>query len=134
MWPYVKYILLGCIKLLNICFYLCSVVSKFNWQYQCHNKNGFYYGFWTTTYNFEILYRDNGEGFWGVLKDIFFRNQTRFFFKYFLKNKFPNFVHFFFIFFPISFERMIPYLSILLLLFKKSPFHIGTFISFFAML
>ena len=109
------------------------------WQYQSHNNKGFYYGFWTTTYSFEIWYRDIGEGFWRVFKDPFSQInldsfQIPVFSNFFSKKIFFEYCIRFFFYFMISFERMIPYLSIFLLLFKRSPFHIGTFISFVAML
>ena len=46
-----------------IFFHLSSAVNKFMWQYLCHNKNGFYYGFLRTIYSFKIWYRDTRKGF-----------------------------------------------------------------------
>ena len=72
LWPYVRWFLQGHIKTLNICFHLNSLISnKFMGQCECCNKNGLYWGFLTTTYSFEIWYRDAREGFWGILKAIF---------------------------------------------------------------
>ena len=125
----------GYIKILNICFHVCFVVNKFMWQYQCHNKNGFYYWLWTTTFIFEIWYRDIGKSSWAVLKDIFLQINPDFFQIFFPKKNFRFFfTRNFFFYFIISFELMITYLSILLSLFKRSPFHTGTFISFVAMI
>ena len=64
---------------------------------------------------------------------IFFHKSIHFFFKYFSKNFFPKFCTRIFFYYMTSFEQMIPYLSIFLL-FKWSPFHIGTFLSFVVML
>ena len=101
LWPYIRYILQSCIKLLNIFFHLSYVVHKFMCEYQCHNKNEFYYGFSTTTYSFEIKYRDIEEGFCGVVKDFSSQINSDFFSNIFLKIFFPNFVLEFFLFHDI---------------------------------
>ena len=46
MWPYVRYFLHRHIKILNICFNVCSFVYRFMCQY--HNKNDFNLEFLTT--------------------------------------------------------------------------------------
>ena len=65
---------------------------------------------------------------------IFFRKSIHIFLKYFSKENFFEFCTRFFFYFTISFEQMIPYLFRFLLLFKRSSFHIGIFISCVAML
>ena len=66
------------IKILNICFHLCSAVDKFMSQ-QCHKKNMFKYRFLITTYSLEIWYSDIREDFCEIFETIFF-NKTNYFF------------------------------------------------------
>ena len=97
-----------------------------------------------TGFNNDLLFRNLEKVFKEILEKvfkessmIFFHKWIQTFFKYFSKKRFPNFIQEFFFYFTIFFERMIPYfLSMFLLLLKRSPFHIGTgtFISFVAML
>ena len=118
--------------ILNICFYLGSVVNSFTLQYQCHNMSGFYYGF-----EQPFTASKFGTEYWrGFLRS----PQRRFsridldFFPYFSKKSFSNFC---------TRNSFIPWYLlnegsgclfkyfVLLLFFKTSFFHIGTIVSFF---